>query len=378
MKEPKQTTFDYERAFGWRHTRHKDIATSCFLETDNGTKQLLRGLTDPDEPCKETYHETYSCCDFLANKEPDGSYSYVELAYNIYPLLLRLFPVVNGSSPIGGRHDTQSTQFQKLSRQEQNEQAPIIARGAIAWFIAWLRETTDQVEDYESDMDDFEVNFMRDYYMDMQERNIDWLHTGRRWRGIDLLTPFEDEHLKTETEYYEQAKISLPKYLGEHHPRLVDYALEFGKDYLEFVKEAIAKRRKYTAEHTTAHRQGDSPTEGKQAAPPIASNNVSTVVEAETDRKLKEAVEMARYGFGNDCKKAESFLKDTKGMKEMTAGKDYYQREKIESKVRGNPIKVYEAFCLYNNIEFRNDEERRRRYKNTFQRGIREKSAMYK
>lgn len=356
MKEPKQTTFDY-RVFDWRHTRHQCIATSCFLETDNGTKQLLRGLTDPDEPCKETYHESYSRCVFFANKEHNGSYSYIELAYNIYPLLLRLFPVVNGSSPIGGRHDTQSTQFQKLSRQEQNERAPIIARGAIAWFIAWQRETTDQVEDYESDIDDFEEDFMRDYYMDMQERNIDWLHTGRRWRGIDLITPFEDEHLKTETEYYEQAKISLPKYLGEHHPRLVEYALEFGKDYLEFVKEAIAARRKYTAEHTTAHRQGDSPTEGKQATPPMVTGNVSTVVEAGGHIGLEDAVMKLSCYMQED--EARDFLVKTKGLNPTAAARKCKQLD------YGSGRKVYDVWCAFNGRT-----PNRSNYQNTFARGL--------
>ena len=360
--------FDFESLFGWgMHLRCAAIATESFRESDNGNDKVIHTL---ENGTKENYHETYSEVEFLANETSQNNFCYLELATNVYPLLLRLFPVVDGSSPIGGRHDTIGTSFQKLSPQEQNEQAPIIARGFISWFIACQRRTGEEVEDYDSDMDDRELDFMRGYYIDMQERNICWLHNGRRWKGKDLTTPFEDEHLKTETEYYEQAKVNLPKYLGEHHPRLVEYALDFGQDYLEFVKETIAKRRAYTEEQATAHRQGDKPTEGTQAASSMASHKMFPVAEAESDSKLEDAVNMICRYFENDKNKAREYLIITKGKTETEGGRQYCRAEPETSKDYGNPFGVFKGFCFYNDIVIKDEEERKRRYKRRFARGI--------
>ena len=342
--------FDYERVFKWRDNRNMAIATECFRETDNGKDGIYITLEDGS---KETYHESYREVEFFANQTTPKEYCYLNLALNIYPLLLRLFPITNGCSPIGGKHDTIGTSFQKLSPLEQNEQAPIIARGFVAWFIAWQRKTNEQEEDYESDMDDFELDFMQGYFRDMQERYCCYLHVGRRWKGKDLTTPFEDEHLKTETEYYEQAKVSLPKYLGKHHPQLVKYALEFGKDYIEFAKETIAARRKYTEEQATAHRQGDKPTEGKEVAVSMARHKM--FAEADHNRKLEDAVSKLSLYMGEE--KAKCFLITTEGMTPTNAARRCPILE------HGEGRKVYDIWCMYND-----KTPTKSNYQNTFAR----------
>ena len=162
----------------------------------------------------------------------------------------------------------------------------------------------------------------------------------------------------------------MPKYLGEHHPRLVEYALDFGQDYLEFVKETIAKRRAYTEEQATAHRQGDKPTEGTQAASSMASHKMFPVAEAESDSKLEDAVNMICRYFENDKNKAREYLIITKGKTETEGGRQYCRAEPETSKDYGNPFGVFKGFCFYNDIVIKDEEERKRRYKRRFARGI--------
>ena len=334
--KPQDKGFDYESILGWERKTERGYYGLCYYEFENGTNPKY--FEEYEQDSRSFYKVEYY---------------YLNLATNVYPFLLRLFPVKNGCSPIGGKLSTKGLEFQKLPPHEQNKLAPIIARGMTGYVLNIFCFANRDFSDYMLPYEDEEE--MRDYYMIMQDRWID-LHDGRKWRGIDLTTMFEDEHLKTETEYYEQAKVSLPKYLGEHHPQLVKYALEFGKDYLEFAKKTIADRRKYTAEQAIIHRQGYKSTEDKQVASSMASSSVSTIVEAESDSKLEDAVSKLSF-MGRE--KAKAFLITTRGMTPTKAARH------CPILNHGEGRKVYDIWCMYNG-----KTPTKSNYQNTFARGM--------